>query len=81
MKLFFLTLKDIKNVINISLSLIIILSSIRLLNDSKFSSYWPTPNLGDNYFFLTFLIIIVFLLLNLSHLKFNIKKIDYLFFL
>ena len=34
MKLF-LTLKDIKNVINISLSLIIILSSIRLLNDSK----------------------------------------------
>ena len=51
MKLFFLTLKDIKNVINISLSLIIILSSIRLLNDSKFSSYWPTPNLGDNYFF------------------------------
>ena len=80
MKLFFLTLKDIKNVINISLSLIIILSSIRLLNDSKFSSYWPTPNLGDNYFFLTFLILIVFLLLNLSHLKFNIKKIDYLFF-
>ena len=30
MKLFFLTLKDIKNVINISLSLIIILSSIMI---------------------------------------------------
>ena len=77
--MFFLNFNNIKNIINIFLSIIIVFSSIKFLTKSKSLYFWAFPNLGDDYFILTIVVIFLFIIINFQNFKIKFNNTDLLF--